>query len=198
MGFIKKIILDIKAVKKNDPAAKNYLEVLLCHTPLWTIIGYRLMHPLAKIGLPVIPRFGMTIMKVLTGMEIHPMSEIGKSFFIDHGVGVVIGETTIIGDNCTLFQNVTLGGTGKHKGKRHPTLGNNVLVGVSATLLGPITVGDNVKIGAETFIIMQDIPSNCTVVGVPGKIVKLNGKKTNKNLVKTKVPLMKQKSDLLE
>ena len=191
MGFIKKIILDIKAVKKNDPAAKNYLEVLLCHTPLWTIIGYRLMHPLAKIGVPVLPRFGMTIMKVLTGMEIHPWAEIGKSFFIDHGVGVVIGETTIIGDNCVLFQNVTLGGTGKHKGKRHPTLGNNVLVGVSATLLGPITVGDNVKIGAETFIIMHNVPSNCTVVGVPGKIVRLNGKKVNKNLIKTKIPFGK-------
>ena len=184
---IGKIISDIRAVKKNDPAAKNYLEVLLCHTPLWTIIAYRLMHPLAKIGIPVLPRFGMTILKVLTGMEIHPSAKIGKSFFIDHGVGVVIGETTIIGDNCVLFQNVTLGGTGKHTGKRHPTLGNNVLVGVSATLLGPITVGDNVKIGAETFIIMEDVPSNCTVVGVPGKIVRLNGKKVNLKLKATRI-----------
>lgn len=186
MGFIRKIIQDIKVVKKNDPAAKSYLEIILCHTPLWTIITYRFMHPLAKIGIPIFPRFVMTLSKIITGIEIHPLAEIGERFFIDHGVGIVIGETTIIGNDCTLFQNVTLGGTGKHKGKRHPTLGNNVLVGVAATLLGPITVGNNVKIGAETFIIMQNVPSNCTVVGVPGKIVKLNGKKVNKNLLKTK------------
>ena len=184
--MIKEIILDIKAVKKNDPAAKNYLEVLLCHTPLWTIIGYRVMHPLQKLGVPVLPRFGMTILKVLTGMEIHPGANIGKSFFVDHGVGTVIGETVEIGEDCTLFQNVTLGGTGKHTGKRHPTLGNNVLVGVSATLLGPLKVGDNVKIGAETFIIMHNVPANSTVVGVPGKIVKLNGKKVNIALKETK------------
>jgi len=187
MGFWKKVVSDIRAVKRNDPAAKSYLEVILCHTPLWTILTYRLMHPLARIGLPVIPRFVMTLSKVVTGIEIHPSAQIGKSFFIDHGVGVVIGETTIIGDNCTLFHNVTLGGTGKHVGKRHPTLGNNVLVGVAATILGPVTIGDNVKIGAETFIIMHDAPSNCTIVGVPGKIVRLNGKKANIKLKATKV-----------
>jgi serine O-acetyltransferase len=185
--MIKKIISDIRAVKKNDPAAKNYLEVLLCHTPLWTIIAYRLMHPLEKIRIPVLPRFGMTILKVLTGMEIHPGAKIGKNFFVDHGVGTVIGETVEIGDNCILFQNVTLGGTGKHTGKRHPTIGNNVLIGVSATLLGPITVGNNVKIGAETFVMMHDIPPNCTVVGVPGKIVRLNAKRVNIKLKKTKI-----------
>jgi serine O-acetyltransferase len=186
MNFISKIISDIKAVKKNDPAAKNYAEVLLCHTPLWTIIAYRKMHFLSKLGIPVLPRFGMTIMKVLTGMEIHPSAEIGKSFFIDHGVGVVIGETAQIGDNCVLFHNVTLGGTGKHSGKRHPTLGNNVYVGTAATLLGPIKIGNNVKIGAETVIIMHDVPDNCTVVGAPGKIVKIGEKKVNINLQKTK------------
>jgi serine O-acetyltransferase len=187
MGIIKKILSDIRAVKKNDPAAKNYVEVLLCHTPLWTIITYRLMHPLSKIGVPVLPRFVMTLSKIITGVEIHPNAEIGESFFIDHGVGIVIGETTKIGNNCVLFQNVTLGGTGKHSGKRHPTIGNNVLIGVSATLLGPITIGDNVKIGAETFIMMHDVPSNCTVVGVPGKIVRMNGKKINKALKSTKI-----------
>ena len=181
-----KILSDAKAVKENDPAAKSYLEILLCHTPLWTIIAYRLMNPLHNFGLPVIPRFIMTLFKVLTGVEIHPGAKIGKSFFIDHGIGTVVGETAQIGNNCVLFHNVTLGGTGKHKAKRHPTLGNKVLIGAGATLLGPIKVGNNVKIGAETFVIMQDIPNNCTVVGVPGKIVKLNGKKANKKLLKTK------------
>ncbi len=180
-----KIIADIKIVKKNDPSAKNYFEVILCHTPLWAIIAYRIAHPLAKINVPLIPKLIMTLMKVLTGIEINPNAKIGKSFFIDHGVGTVIGETAEIGDNCTLFHNVTLGGTGKHQGKRHPTLGNNVLVGVGATLLGPIIIGDNVKIGADTFVIMKNIPSNCTVVGAPGKIVKLNGKKVNLALKRT-------------
>jgi len=186
MTAIGKIISDVKAVKTNDPAAKSYLEIILCHTPLWTIVTYRLMNPLLRFGVPIIPRFIMTILKVITGVEIHPGASIGKSFFIDHGIGTVVGETAKIGDNCVLFHNVTLGGTGKHQNKRHPTLGNNVLVGAGATLLGPITVGNNVLIGAETFVIMNDIPSNCTVVGVPGKIVKLNGKKTNKKLTKTK------------
>ncbi|MFA5763782.1 MAG: serine O-acetyltransferase EpsC [archaeon] len=186
MNAFGKIISDIKAVKQNDPSVKSHLESILCHTPLWAIITYRLMHPLVKFGVPILPRFIMTILKVITGIEIHPGATIGKSFFIDHGVGTVIGETAIIGNNCTLFHNVTLGGTGKHKGKRHPTLGNNVYVGAGATLLGPITIGDNVLIGVETFVIMHDVPSNCTVVGVPGKIVKLNGKKLNKKLVKTK------------
>ena len=138
------------------------------------------------MGLPILPRFKMTLMKVITGVEIHPQAEIGKSFFIDHGIGTVIGETAKIGDNCILFHNVTLGGTGKHTGKRHPTLGNNVYVGTAATILGPVKIGNNVKIGAETVIIMHDVPNDCTVVGAPGKIVKINGKKTNLALKKTK------------
>lgn len=181
------MILDIKAVKQNDPSAKNYLEVLLCHTPLWTILAYRVAHSLTKLKLRLLPKMIMTLMKVLTGIDLNPSAEIGKSFFIDHGVGVVIGETTKIGNNCILFQNVTLGGTGKHQGKRHPTIGNNVLIGVGATILGTVNVGDNVKIGADTFVIMKDIPSNCTVVGAPGKIVKLNEKKANLKLLKTKL-----------
>lgn len=186
MNFISKILSDITAVKKNDPATKSSIEAILCHTPLWTIITYRLVHPLAKLNVPIIPRFIMTISKVITGIEIHPRAEIGHSFFIDHGIGVVIGETSIIGNNCVLFHNVTLGGTGKHKTKRHPTLENNVYVGAGATLLGPITIGENSKIGSETFIIMHDVPKNCTVVGVPGIIVKENGKKIKKKLKKTK------------
>lgn len=183
--MIGKIISDIKAVKKNDPSAKNYLEIILCHTPLWTIIAYRFSHALTKLKLRLLPKIIMTLMKTITSIDLNPFATIGKSFFIDHGVGVVIGETAQIGNDCIIFQNVTLGGTGKHTGKRHPTIGNNVLIGVGATLLGPITVGDNVKIGADTFVIMKNIPSNCTVVGAPGKIVKLNGKKVNIALKKS-------------
>jgi serine O-acetyltransferase len=179
------IIRDIKAVKKNDPAAKNYLEVLLCHTPLHAIIISRFTHFLYKLKIPILPRFISTINRFLTGIEIHPGANIGKSFFIDHGTGVVIGETTEIGDDCAIFHNVTLGGTGKHKHKRHPTIGNNVLIGTGSILLGPITIGNNVKIGAGTTVIMKDIPDNCTVVGTPGEIIKLNGKRVNIKLQKT-------------
>src|SRR3989344_306737 len=185
MSFFKTIIADIKAVKLNDPAAKNIIEKLLCHTPLHAIILHRLTHPLYRLGIPVLPRFISQINRFLTGVEIHPGAKIGPGFFIDHGMATVIGETAEIGKNCVLFHNVTLGGTGKHSGKRHPTLGDNVYVGTGATILGPVKIGDNVMIGAETFIIMHDVPSNCTVVGVPAKIVKMNGKKINKKLLKT-------------
>ncbi|OQX92918.1 MAG: serine O-acetyltransferase [candidate division Zixibacteria bacterium 4484_95] len=168
-----KIIEDIKAIYRNDPAAKN-LEFLL-YPGFHAIAFHRLIHWLWKVGVPFIPRLFSQISRFLTGLEIHPGATIGKGFFVDHGAGLVIGETTEIGDNCVLFHNVTLGGTGKQKGKRHPTLGNNVLVGTGAILLGPIKVGDNVKIGANSFVFMKDIPSNCTVVGTPAKIVRRNG-----------------------
>lgn len=177
-----KIIRDIKSIKKNDPAAKSIIEVLLCHSPLHAIIIYRFAHFLHRLKIPILPRFLTQIGRFLTGVEIHPGAVIGSGFFIDHGTGVVIGETAIIGKNCVLFHNVTLGGTGHHKGKRHPTIGNNVLIGTSAILLGPIFVGNNVKIGANTTIINRDVPSNCTVVGSPGKIIKLEGKQVNLDL----------------
>jgi len=176
---------DIKAIYKNDPAAKN-LEVIL-YPCLQAIVVHRyISHPLYEWGVPFFPRLVSQIMRFLTGIEIHPGAKIGKGFFIDHGFGVVIGETAEIGENCVMFHNVTLGGTGKHKGKRHPTIGNNVLIGTGTILLGPIVVGGNVKIGANTFIINCNVPSNCTVVGTPGKIVKLNGKKVNIKLRKIK------------
>jgi len=124
-------------------------------------------------------------MRFLTGIEIHPGAKIGKGFFIDHGMGVVIGGTAKVGKDCVLFHGVTLGGTGKHQGKRHPTIGNNVLIGTHSTLLGPIKVGNNVKIGAETVIINHDVPDNCTGVGAPGRIVVLDGRKINKELTKS-------------
>lgn len=188
MKIIQEILSDISAVNKNDPAAKGIFDVLINHAPLHSIITYRIAHRLHAAGAPIFPRFMLNIVKIWSGVEIHPGAKIGKSFFIDHGTGVVIGETAEIGENCVMFHNVTLGGTGKHHGKRHPTIGNNVLIGTGATLLGPISIGDNVKIGAETFIIMKDVPKNSTVAGVPGIIVKQDGKKTRKQPPEHKRP----------
>jgi serine O-acetyltransferase len=176
---------DIKAVYRNDPAARN-VEFLFY--PGWRAITvHRLIHLLWRLRIPLIPRILSEVNRFLSGLEIHPGASIGKGFFVDHGMGVVIGETAEIGNNCVLFHNVTLGGTGKHQGKRHPTLGNNVFVGTGATLLGPITVGDNVKIGANSFVVMKDIPSNCTVVGTPAKIIIKNGSRVDEELPRTQV-----------
>jgi len=181
------IIEDIKAIYRNDPAARN-IEFLL-YPGFHAIFSHRINHFLWNLGIPFFPRLFSQIVRLLTGLEIHPGAKIGKGFFVDHGAGLVIGETTNIGDNCVLFHNVTLGGTGKHQGKRHPTLGSNVLVGTGAILLGPITVGDNVKIGANSFILMRDVPSNCTVAGIPAKIVKRDGISCDEDLPKTIVHL---------
>jgi serine O-acetyltransferase len=164
---------DIKAIYRNDPAARA-LEFLL-YPSFHAIALHRFTHLLWKLRLPFLPRLISQLNRFLTGIEIHPGATIVKGFFIDHGAGVVIGETAEIGNNCVLFHNVTLGGTGKHHGKRHPTLGSNVLVGTGAILLGPIEVGDNVRIGANSFIIMRDVPPGCTVVGTPARIVRRNG-----------------------
>ncbi len=169
-------IEDIKAISENDPAAANIIEILLCYTTLHAILIFRIAHFLhVTLRIPVLPRFLTVLGHFWSGVEIHPGAKIGKGFFIDHGTGVVIGATAEVGDNCVLFHGVTLGGTGHHKDKRHPTIGNNVLIGANATLLGPINVGDHAKIGATTVIINRDVPANCTVVGAPGRIVKRNG-----------------------
>ena len=174
---------DIKAIFRNDPATRN-LEFLL-YPSLHVIVVHRYVsHPLYCIRIPFIPRLVSQIMRFLTGIEIHPGAKIGKGLFIDHGMGTVIGETAEIGKNCTMFHNVTIGGTGKDKEKRHPTIGDNVLIGVGAILLGAINVGSNVKIGADALIINHDVPDNCTVVGTPGRIVKQDGKKVNIELKK--------------
>jgi len=186
MGILSLIKSDLGAVVGNDPASKGSLEAFINHTAFHAIAMHRISHALHATGVPILPRFLSNITRAWSGVEIHPGASIGKSFFVDHGAGVVIGETAQIGDNCVLFHNVTLGGTGKHRGKRHPTLGNNVLIGTGATLLGPIKVGNNVKIGAETFIIMHDIPDDCTVVGIPGRIVKMRGNEVSKPLQPTK------------
>jgi serine O-acetyltransferase len=169
-------------VRKHDPATRSTLEAVLAHTPLHAILFHRLIHPLYTAGIPILPRILSNINRFLTGVEIHPGAQIGPGFFIDHGSGIVIGETAVIGEDCVMFHQVTLGGTGHLTGKRHPTLGNCVFLGTGATLLGPIQVGDNVRIGAETVIINRDVPSDCTVVGAPGRIVKRNGHKTDEPL----------------
>lgn len=179
------IIEDIKAIYRNDPAVRN-VEFLL-YPGLHAVIMHRFTHFFWRLKIPFLPRLLSQISRFWTGIEIHPGARIGKGFFIDHGMGVVIGETTEIGDNCVLFHNITLGGTGKHKGKRHPTLGNNVMVGTGAILLGPIKVGNNVKIGANTFILMQDVPDNTTVAGTPGRIVKINGQSVSIKLSPSKI-----------
>jgi serine O-acetyltransferase len=179
------IIEDIRAIYRNDPAVRN-IEFLL-YPGLHAVIMHRFTQFLWRLKIPFLPRLLSQISRFWTGIEIHPGAKIGKGFFIDHGMGVVIGETTEIGNNCVLFHNVTLGGTGKHKGKRHPTLGNNVMVGTGAILLGPIKVGNNVKIGANTFILMQDVPDNTTVAGTPGRIVKMNGQSVSIKLSPSKI-----------
>lgn len=175
---------DVKVIYKNDPAAKGIQFIL--YPGLHAIVLHRyISHPLYKLRLRFWARLVSQIGRFITNIEIHPGAKIGKGFFIDHGSAIVIGETAEIGENCVIFHNVTIGGTGKHTAKRHPTIGNNVLIGTGATLLGPIIVGDNVKVGAESVIIMHNIPSNCTVVGAPGRIVKLNGQKVDLPLERT-------------
>jgi serine O-acetyltransferase len=161
---------DFHAVFERDPAARNGLEVVLAYPGFHAILFHRVAHRLWTWGIPVVPRVISHISRFVTGIEIHPGAQIGKGFFIDHGMGVVIGETTQIGDGVTLYQGVTLGGTGKERGKRHPTIGNNVLVSVGAKVLGAITIGDNVKIGAGS-VVLRAVPPNSTVVGVPGRVV---------------------------
>lgn len=179
---------EIRATMERDPAATHPLMVILSYPGLHAIFYYRIAHFLQKAHVPFLPRLISQFARWLTGIEIHPGAQIGKGFFIDHGMGVVIGETTIIGENVTVFQGVTLGGTGKEKGKRHPTLGNNVVVGTGSCVLGNITIGDNSNVGANA-VVVRDVPPNSTVVGVPGRITRRDGKKIQGiNLDHTSLP----------
>ena len=167
---------DIEAVKQRDPAAKGDLEILLLYSGIHAILAYRVAHKLYLSKHYFSARCISQLARSATGIEIHPGATIGKDFFIDHGMGVVIGETTEIGDGCTVYQGVTLGGTGKDVGKRHPTLGNNVMVGAGAKVLGPVKIGDNTKIAAGA-VVLREIPNDSTAVGIPAKVVRKSGRK---------------------
>ena len=188
-AMLSTVLEDIRAVKRNDPAAHSWSEVVLCHTPLHAILAHRLAHWLhARLGLRLVARLLSVVSRFWTGVEIHPGARIGRGFFIDHGTGVVIGETSVIGDDCVMFHNVTLGGTGKYDGQRHPVIGNHVFMGTNAILLGPIHVGDHARIGANAFVINRDGPERATVVGTPARIVKLDGQRVDEDLPRTVPP----------
>ena len=169
---------DLAIIRERDPAARGLLEIVLCYPGFQALVLHRISHKLWRIGLPLLPRILSQLTRSLTGIEIHPGAKIGKGVFIDHGMGVVIGETTEIGDRCLLYQGVTLGGTGKSHGKRHPTLSENVVVGAGAKVLGAITVGTNTRIGAGS-VVVRDVEADSTVVGIPGRIVHQSGVRIN-------------------
>ena len=173
---VDEITSDVKAVQERDPAATSKFEIVTSYAGLHAVWLHRLAHRLRDAGVPIVPRWISQINRLLTGVEIHPGARIGHSLFIDHGAGVVIGETTEIGDNVTMYQGVTLGGTGKQGGKRHPTVGDNVVFGAGAKVLGAVKVGDNAKIGAGS-VVVNDVPKNSTVVGNPGRPVLLQGQR---------------------
>ncbi len=176
MSFIKDLKHDIDSIKARDPAAKNALEIILTYSGVHAVMIYRLSHALYKRKFLVSARVVSQIGRLLTGIEIHPGAKIGKGLLIDHGSGVVIGETAEIGDYCLLYQGCTLGGTGKDTGKRHPTLGNGVMVGCGAKVLGPFKVGDGAKIAANA-VVLSEVPPGATAVGVPAKVVRMHGRK---------------------
>ena len=178
MSFIERFNRDIECVFERDPAATSKFEVILNYPGLHAIWMHRLTHKLYKMHMRVLARFLSQVARFFTQVEIHPGAQLGEGLFIDHGCGIVIGETAIVGDNVTLYQGVTLGGTGKETGKRHPTLGDNVMVSSGAKVLGNINIGNNVKIGAGS-VVIKDVPDNCTVVGVPGRVVRQDGKRVH-------------------
>ena len=178
---------DIQAYRRNDPAARSSLEVLLLYNGLHATIFYRLAHWFYNHHCLFLARWISQVTKTFTGVEIHPAAKIGRRLVIDHGTGIVIGATAEIGDDCLLYQGVTLGGTGKDTGKRHPTLGNNIMVGAGAKVLGPFKVGDNARIAANS-VVLREVPPNATVVGVPGRIVKISGEKLDQ--IHTPDPVM--------
>jgi len=184
---------DIAWIRQNDPAAKSLLEVVLCYSGLHALWFYRVDHWLWTHGMRLLARWLSQVARLLTGIEIHPGAQIGKRLFIDHGMGVVVGETTIIGDEVTIYQGVTLGGTGKEQGKRHPTIGNGVVIGAGSRVLGNIEIGHNSRIGAGS-VVLRSVPSDSTVVGVPGHIIFHNGKRvviTDPKQITTRLPLWK-------
>lgn len=190
---------EIKTVKERDPAAKSSLEVLLLYPGLHALVIYRIAHYLWGMKIPIVPRWLSQLGRFWTGIEIHPGATIGKNLFIDHGMGVVVGETAIVGNNVLLYQGVTLGGTGKETGKRHPTVENNVVVGTGAKILGNITIGEGSYIGANA-VVIKNVPPNSTVVGIPGRITKQDGRKIDLALdhIVVNDPVMENMAKLLK
>lgn len=176
--MLKTLKADFRNIFEKDPAARNFFEVLFLYPGLQAVVSHRFAHLLYRLRIPFIPRLISHLSRFFTGIEIHPGATLGQGLFIDHGMGVVIGETAILGDNCLIYQGVTLGGTGKELGKRHPTLSHNVVVGTGAKVLGNIQIGANVRIGAGS-VVLRDVPPDSTVVGVPGRIVFRQGAKVN-------------------
>lgn len=187
MGLLKKMKEDIEVIFDQDPAARSYIEVILTYSGLHAIWLHRFAHVCYRKKFFFIARVISQVSRFLTGIEIHPGAQIGRRFFIDHGMGVVIGETCEIGNNVTIFQGVTLGGTGKEKGKRHPTIKDNALIATGAKVLGSIVIGENSKIGAGS-VVLKDVPDHSTVVGIPGHVVVQNGKKVERDLDHNKLP----------
>jgi serine O-acetyltransferase len=172
--FLQAMAADLAIIKERDPAARSTLEILLCYPGFHALVMHRISHRLWRLRVPLLPRLLSQVGRLFTGVEIHPGARIGRGVFIDHGMGVVIGETAVIGDHCLLYQGVTLGGTGKQHGKRHPTLKENVVVGAGAKVLGAITVGANTRIGAGS-VLLRDVASDSTVVGIPGRVIHQSG-----------------------
>jgi serine O-acetyltransferase len=169
------ILADLRAPLERDPAARGWLDVVLSYPGFHALVAHRVIHPLYRAGIPILPRWLANVSRFFTQIEIHPAAKVGKGIFIDHGSGVVIGETAEIGDGCTIYQGVTLGGTSLSRGKRHPTLGRNVTIGVNSSVLGAIALGDNAKVGGGS-VVVKDVPANATVVGVPARMVAKDGK----------------------
>lgn len=180
-------VMNVSHIMGRDPAARNPVEIFLLYSGIHAVANHRIAHFFYKIKLFFVARTISQFSRFMTGIEIHPGAKIGKGLFIDHGMGIVIGETTVIGDHCTLYQNVTLGGTGKDKGKRHPTIGDNVMIGSGAKVLGPFNVGSNSKIAANA-VVLSEVPENSTCVGVPARVVRINNKKVGAELDQIHIP----------
>ncbi len=188
MSLIGDILSDLRVPVEKDPAANGYLDVILSYPGFHAATAHRIIYELNELGIPLLPRFLSNLVRFATGIEIHPAAKIGKRFFIDHGMGVLIGATAEIGDDVTLYKGVTLGGTSLGKGKRHPTIGNDVVIGTNASVLGAITIGDGSRIGAGS-VVVRDVPPKSTVVGIPGRIVLLDGKPVSQGQSQTLVDM---------
>ena len=201
MAFFREVGEDIRNMVEKDPAARNGLEVLICYPGIWALIWHRPAHWLYRHHCPFLARLISQLTRVFTGIEIHPGATIGRRCFIDHGMAVIIGETAEVGDDVTIYQGVTLGGTGKDAGKRHPTIGNNVMVGAGAKVLGPFKVGNNARIAANS-VVLREVPENATVVGVPGRITRICGEKLDHihtpDPIMIEIEMLKMRLDALE